>query len=198
MIDRSPEEQARKPGSHIEPARSGLHHPAHSQFSLPLPRTRNCNSLTAQRGSEGSSAINSCWSYLHSLWTWQTCTHTHRLTHVGGAVALATLSPNLNASAALTDLRTDHWAWLFHLRPTAPDLTWVGTLHMQSCHSEPWRLKKKKKKASLGSFLHLSPFPSVSGPNSPQVSKGRARVLSGTVRVQLSYSLALWPQASQL
>ena len=129
-------------------------------FNLPLPGTRNCNSRTTQRGSWGSSAINSCWSYLHSLWSWQTCararththTHTQGLTHVEGAIALPTLSQNLNASAALTDLRIDHWAWIFHLRPTAPDLTWAGTSFTYVVLLQ-WALEIKKKKASLGSFL---------------------------------------------
>ena len=151
MIDRSPEEQARKPGSHVEPTRSGFHHPANSQFSLPLPRTRNCNSCPTQRGPWGSSAINSCWSYLHSLWSWQTCacmhTHTHTHTHTDSLMWKMLLPcqhcPRINASAALTDLRLDHWAWLFHLRPTALDLEGQAPpLHMQSCCNEPWRLKK--------------------------------------------------------
>ena len=39
MIARSPEEQARKPGSHVEPARSGLHHPAYLTSHSQEPET---------------------------------------------------------------------------------------------------------------------------------------------------------------
>ena len=157
MIARSPEEQARKPGSHVEPARSGLHHPAYSQFSLPLPGTRNCNSGTTQRGSWGSSAINSCWSFLHSLWSWQTRahTHTHTRTHsCGRCYCLANTVPESKCFCR------SHWPenWplslIFHLRPTAPDLTWAGTSFTYVVLLQ-WALEIKKKKLPWGVSCRL-------------------------------------------
>lgn len=134
--DQSPEEQAREPGSHVEPAGPGLHHPARSQFSLPFPRTRNCNPCTTCSLSPGSSAaIRQSFLFAFNVKLTSTCTHTHARAHAhtrthshGRCYCLASaLSQNPKASAVLTDLRVDSRAGIFRLHPTAPDLTQAGT-----------------------------------------------------------------------